>query len=102
MKKNKIVVVGGCGHIGLPLAVSLANAGFEVVAYDKNNDSINIAKTGKMPFFEKDGDLQLSIAIQSDNLKFQSVLDERSFGSDFIITIGTPVDEFLNPSLKIF
>lgn len=100
--KNKIVVVGGCGHIGLPLCIVLANAGFEVVAYDINTDVIKEVEKGNMPFIEEDGEVELRKALNSNKLHIKSELDDSDIGSDFILTLGTPVDEFLNPSLNIF
>jgi UDP-N-acetyl-D-mannosaminuronic acid dehydrogenase len=100
--KNRIVVVGGCGHIGLPLSVALANAGFNVVAYDINQTNVDYALTGKMPFIEDNGDEQLSLALKSEKLDIRSFLLDEDIGSDFILTLGTPVDEFLNPSFSIF
>ena len=44
MKNNKITVVGGLGHIGLPLSIILANKGFEVNILDKNIDGIELTK----------------------------------------------------------
>ena len=41
---KKITVVGGGGHIGLPLSVVIANSGFDVVCYDKNVSTINDCK----------------------------------------------------------
>ena len=40
MKNNKITVVGGAGHIGLPLSIVFANKGFDVAVLDKNLLSI--------------------------------------------------------------
>ena len=99
---KKIIVVGGCGHIGLPLSVALANAGFNVVAYDINQKNVDYALTGKMPFIEDSGDEQLSKALKSQKLDIRSILFDEDIGSDFILTLGTPVDEFLNPSFSIF
>ena len=53
MKKNKITVVGGAGHIGLPLSIVFANKGFDVFVLDKNLSAIDYAKRGRMPFKEK-------------------------------------------------
>jgi len=100
--KNKIVIVGGCGHIGLPLAVSLVNAGHNIIVYDINKEAIAVAASGSMPFFEEDGDVQLKIALKTGRLLFLSELNNIEIGSNFILTIGTPVDEFLNPSFTIF
>lgn len=99
---KKIIVVGGCGHIGLPLSVALANAGFNVVAYDINQKNVDYALTGKMPFIEDNGDEQLFKALKSQKLDIRSILLDDDIGSDFILTLGTPVDEFLNPSFSIF
>ena len=36
MIKKKISIIGGAGHIGLPLAVVLFDAGFEINIVDKD------------------------------------------------------------------
>jgi UDP-N-acetyl-D-mannosaminuronic acid dehydrogenase len=64
---NKIIVVGGCGHIGLPLSVALANAGFNVVAYDINQKNVDYALTGKMPFIEDNGDEEFQKLLNQEN-----------------------------------
>ena len=100
--KNRIIVVGGCGHIGLPLSVALANAGMDVVAYDINKKNVDIALSGRMPFIEDNGDEELAKALSFGNLSIRTELISEDIGSDFILTLGTPVDEFLNPSFSIF
>ena len=35
--KADIVIVGGAGHIGLPLGILFANKGKKVILYDKNH-----------------------------------------------------------------
>jgi len=100
--KDRIIVVGGCGHIGLPLSVALANSGVDTVAYDINQKNVDFALTGKMPFIEDNGDEELSKALKSGKLDVRSFLNDEDAGSDFIFTLGTPVDEFLNPSFSIF
>ena len=98
MKKNKITVVGGAGHIGLPLSIVFANKGFDVSVLDKNNKAIEIAKRGFMPFKEKDGNKNLRKALKK-NLKFYNKPDEFISNSNVVITVGTPVDDFLNPDM---
>jgi 2-polyprenyl-6-methoxyphenol hydroxylase-like FAD-dependent oxidoreductase len=34
-KLKKIVIIGGCGHLGLPLGIVIANCGLDVVLLDK-------------------------------------------------------------------
>ena len=53
MKDNRIVIVGGGGHVGLPLSLALANVGFSVTAYDISIDVVKMLNQGKVPFIEK-------------------------------------------------
>ena len=39
-----VCVVGGLGHVGLPLGISLADAGKQVVLYDINEQAIKTVK----------------------------------------------------------
>ena len=43
LENNRLTVVGGGGHIGLPLSIIFANAGIEVICYDKNKNVIEQA-----------------------------------------------------------
>ena len=49
---KKICLVGGLGHIGLPLGIVLASKGFEVTLLDKNISNKNSIERGEMPFVE--------------------------------------------------
>lgn len=98
MKNNKITIIGGAGHIGLPLSIVFANKGFDVYVLDKNIKAIEIAKKGKMPFKEKEGDKKLKKALK--NMSFFSKPSSFISDSTIIITVGTPVDNFLNPDMS--
>ena len=94
---KKLTVVGGAGHIGLPLSLIFANSGIDVICYDNNEKIINECKKGKIHFKEKNGERELKKAIKNKKIYFTSHLGKINLNSDFIITIGTPVDEFMNP-----
>ena len=94
---KKITIIGGAGHIGLPLSVLIANSNIKVNCYDKNQALIKQSKKGIFPFKEKNGKSQLQKAIKSKKINFISSPDNTIKNSDIIITIGTPVDEFMNP-----
>jgi UDP-N-acetyl-D-mannosaminuronate dehydrogenase len=47
-----IVVVGGCGHVGLPLGVAFAERGLSVALYDVNQDAVDAVSKGRIPFSE--------------------------------------------------
>ena len=98
MKKNKITVVGGAGHIGLPLSIVFANKGFDVAVLDKNKSAMELAQKGIMPFKEKDGAKNLKKALKK--IKFYSKPSNYISNSTIVITVGTPVDDFLNPDMR--
>jgi UDP-N-acetyl-D-mannosaminuronic acid dehydrogenase len=47
-----VVVIGGCGHVGLPLAIALASRGASVVSYDIGARAVATVRAGNMPFEE--------------------------------------------------
>ncbi|NDA97479.1 MAG: nucleotide sugar dehydrogenase, partial [Actinobacteria bacterium] len=47
--ENDVVVVGGCGHVGLPLAIVLASKSLKVVSFDTNTQVVATVNSGKMP-----------------------------------------------------
>ena len=53
--KSDILIIGGAGHIGLPLGLLFANKGKKVVLYDIDKKNINKINNLKMPFMEEGG-----------------------------------------------
>jgi UDP-N-acetyl-D-mannosaminuronic acid dehydrogenase len=49
---SDVVIVGGCGHAGLPLAVAFAERGAKVVSYDISDQAIEAVNAGRLPFHE--------------------------------------------------
>ena len=47
-----ICVVGGCGHVGLPLAITFADRGLKVSVYDIDERAVATVRSGRMPFLE--------------------------------------------------
>ena len=64
MKNKKITVLGGAGHIGLPLSIVFANKGFDVSILDNNLKTLSLAKKGIMPFKEQNGAKNLKKALK--------------------------------------
>ncbi len=51
-KIKKIVIIGGCGHVGLPLGIVFANCGLDVVLLDRDQAKIDTVNAARMPFME--------------------------------------------------
>ena len=47
-----VVVVGGCGHVGLPLGIGFADRGRKTVVYDINAESVAKVNRAELPFDE--------------------------------------------------
>lgn len=99
--KFDVVVVGGFGHVGLPLAISLANKGKSTCALDVNKETGDLIARGKMPFVEHGAEEMLRRVLQTGRLKLSldpAVITETD---TVIIIIGTPVDRHLNPEFEL-
>jgi UDP-N-acetyl-D-mannosaminuronic acid dehydrogenase len=92
-----VTVVGGAGHVGIPLVLAFAEAGLTVNVNDLNENALATLKSGKLPFIEHGAAPLLAKALASNKLLFTSAPNAISHTGPVIITIGTPVDEFLNP-----
>lgn len=95
---ESVAIIGGCGHVGLPLGLSFARAGLDVKLYDINQESIRGLTEGRMPFVEE-GAEELLRAHMGKNLSASSDPAVLSKVDAVICIIGTPIDEHLNPKL---
>lgn len=98
---NNICVIGGCGHVGLPLAIMFASKGFVVNIYDLDEKKIDLINKSIMPFMDTGMDELLIKVRESGMLAATSnpiIISKSAF---VIIVIGTPVDEHLNPNVKL-
>ena len=99
--KYEVVVVGGAGHVGAPLSIVLAKKGFRTLIYDISHNALDTLAKGKLPFLEEGGEPLLKEVLAEGKLGFSNnVADIRGIPY-LILTIGTPVDEFHNPVLRV-
>jgi UDP-N-acetyl-D-mannosaminuronic acid dehydrogenase len=96
-----ITVVGGAGHVGIPLVLALAESGLRVNVNDLNQATLDTLAAGKLPFIETGAEPVLARALANTRLVFSNGPDRISTGGPVIITIGTPIDEFLNPVRRV-
>jgi glycosyltransferase involved in cell wall biosynthesis len=67
-KKYDLCIVGGCGHVGLPLGMAFANEGKKIALYDLNKTSINKVNKAEMPFMEEGAEPVLKKVVKNGNL----------------------------------
>lgn len=97
--KEKIVIIGGCGHVGIPLGLALASKGFDVTLSDKNQTNINMINNGELPFVENGAEEILHAHI-GKNLRASGDCRFIKNADIVFFVIGTPVDEHLNPKVR--
>jgi len=97
-----LVVLGGGGHVGLPLSLAFAQAGLRVGIYDTNPATLERIAAGEMPFMENGADELLREILPTGRLSFGSDGSMIERTHQLVVVIGTPVDEFLGPSMTIF
>jgi UDP-N-acetyl-D-mannosaminuronic acid dehydrogenase len=96
-----VTVVGGAGHVGIPLVLSFAAKGLTVNVNDLNDVSLDTLRAGRLPFLELGAEELLTNALHENRLIFTNRSSDISGSGPVIVTIGTPVDEFLNPKRSV-
>jgi UDP-N-acetyl-D-mannosaminuronic acid dehydrogenase len=93
-----VVVIGGCGHVGLPLAIAFADRGARVGIYDVSAAAVATVNSGELPFGEPGAAGVLRRVVGDGRLSASA--DPAIVGSaeNVVVVIGTPVDEHLNPN----
>jgi UDP-N-acetyl-D-mannosaminuronic acid dehydrogenase len=92
-----VVVVGGCGHVGLPLALAFADRGLQVGVYDVDPRAVARVESGEMPFDEPGGPEVLARVLAQSRLQATTDPAVVSRAEQIVVVVGTPVDEHLNP-----
>ena len=98
--KWDVCVVGGAGHVGVALALVLADKGFKTLVLDVNEAALETMAAGRLPFFEQDGEALLKKVLAGGGLGFSSDAKSVAQAAFVVVTIGTPIDEFHNPEVS--
>ncbi|MBX3469828.1 MAG: nucleotide sugar dehydrogenase [Planctomycetes bacterium] len=99
MRPTTIAVLGGCGHVGLPLALKFAEKGHDVTIVDIDAAAVEAIARGEMPFLERDA-APLLRAHVGNNLRATTDPSAVSGAEVVVCIVGTPIDEHLNPQVE--
>ena len=97
---SNVAIIGGCGRLGLNLALVAANKGHNVTAIDIDDERISEISQGNLPFIKAGAELYLEEALKNKKLSLSTEYDLIGSAEVIVVTIGTPVDSNLNPSLE--
>src|SRR6202050_1839531 len=96
--ERDVVVIGGGGHVGLPLAIAFADRGARVAIYDVSEDAVARVNAAKLPFDEPGAAPLLERAGAAGRLTASTDPAVVGTAEHVVVVIGTPVDEHLNPN----
>ena len=84
------VSVVGLGRVGLPLALSFADRGLEVIGIDNDPARLNAVREGRMPFAETGAQELLDRVHASGRLSLSERVADAALARHIVITLGTP------------
>ncbi len=97
MKSTRVGIVGAGGHVGLGLAISIADVGHRVFGIDIDPSVVDGVSSGKIPFVEEGGEEALARVLRSGCLEMTTEMSKLGQCEVVVIILGTPIDENLNP-----
>jgi UDP-N-acetyl-D-mannosaminuronic acid dehydrogenase len=89
-QSNAEVSVVGLGRVGLPLALSFADRGLDVVGIDNDPARLGAVREGRMPFAETDAQDLLDRVQASGRLSLSERVADAARARHIVITLGTP------------
>jgi UDP-N-acetyl-D-mannosaminuronic acid dehydrogenase len=92
-----VAVVGGGGHVGLPLSIALAGAGFRVLISDISKGAVDLINAGQLPFDEPGAAEVLETVRAAGRLTATTAPQAVGRADVVVVVVGTPIDKHLNP-----
>ena len=97
-----LVIIGGCGHAGLPLGVAFAESGLSVRLLDVNSSAIESVNQGSPPFREPGIEGALRRCIKQGRLAATDDPGVIASAETIVVCLATAIDEHLNPDPNRF
>src|ERR1700738_5044592 len=96
----ELCVIGGCGHVGLPLSIAFALRRKRVAIFDIDRVASEKLWRGEMPFIEEGGEPALSRALGSGRLVLASGPEVISESDAVVLVLATPIDSHMSPCFR--
>jgi len=84
------VGVVGLGRVGLPLALSFADRGLNVIGVERMQSVLESVEQGHMPFHETGTDELLRRVRESGRMRLSSHVQDAAEADQIVLTLGTP------------
>lgn len=97
-KQARIAVIG-CGYVGLPLAIRLAETGFGVIGIDVDEDRVRTLRGGTSPIMDVSQERLLE-QLRLGHFTASSDYEELRETDVVFVTVPTPFDKAKQPDLR--
>src|SRR5215211_5798735 len=84
------VAVVGLGRVGLPLALTFAECGLDVVGIERERSVIESIEAGRMPFHETGTQDLLERVLRTGRLRLSQKIADGAGADHIVLTLGTP------------
>jgi UDP-N-acetyl-D-mannosaminuronic acid dehydrogenase len=84
------VAVIGLGRVGLPLALSFAERGLDVIGVEREQTVLDQIAAGRMPFAETDTQELLERVQAGGRLRTTKLVQDAAEADHIVLTLGTP------------
>jgi UDP-N-acetyl-D-mannosaminuronic acid dehydrogenase len=95
-----LCVIGGCGHVGLPLSIAFASRGKRTAVFDVDREKVTSVGRGDMPFIEEGGEAGLREGLRKGKLVVTSNPAVIAESDAIVLVVATPIDGHLSPSFE--
>lgn len=100
IEENRIIVgIIGLGYVGLPLAVSFAEAGVQVIGFDKSQSKVDKINSGEN-YIKDIRDAVLREVVNKIKLSATSDFSRIKECDALLICVPTPLDKFRKPDMS--
>ena len=87
---NRRIAIIGLGRVGLPLALTFADCGYEVIGVEREQSVLDDVAAGRMPFHETGAQELLDRVLPTGRLELASSVADAARADDIVLTLGTP------------
>jgi UDP-N-acetyl-D-mannosaminuronic acid dehydrogenase len=84
------VAVVGLGRVGLPLALSFADRGLDVIGVEREQSVLEQVAAGRMPYRETGTQELLERVLESERLETTRTVQDAAAADHIVLTLGTP------------
>jgi len=99
LSRQAQIAVIGCGYVGLPLAIRLAETGFGVVGVDIDEERVRMLREGTSPIMDVSHE-RLKEQLGRGHFTASGDYDELRAADVVFVTVPTPFDKAKQPDLR--